>query len=254
MSTDRSVTAKPAVLLMTRPREASDRFVALLPDAVQSKLTVLHAPLLQINPKPVAIDLTDCQGVIFTSANGVTAAGPPPGKLPAYCVGRRTTAVAQAAGWLAQFCGATAEALVEHVSRQQPKGPLLHLHGEHTRGEIATRLSRVGLKCSGKTIYEQQLLPLDPSIRDGVGAQNIVIVPLFSPRLARHFASLVASMELDMENFILIALSDAVVDELKDLNCKDLQVSKAPDADAMAKMVRDAADGLAHLEGGRPAQ
>ena len=250
MSTDRSVTAKPAVLLMTRPREASDRFVALLPDAVQSKLTVLHAPLLQINPKPVAIDLTDCQGVIFTSANGVTAAGPPPGKLPAYCVGRRTTAVAQAAGWLAQFCGATAEALVEHVSRQQPKGPLLHLHGEHTRGEIATRLSRVGLKCSGKTIYEQQLLPLDPSIRDGVGAQNIVIVPLFSPRLARHFAS----MELDMENLILIALSDAVADELKDLNCIDLQVSKAPDADAMAKMVRDAADGLAHLEGGRPAQ
>ena len=240
----------PVALLLTRPQEASARFVSQLPQDLQAGLQVLHAPLMQICPLGNQISYEGYQGVIFTSANGVAAAGHASGSLPAYCVGQRTTEAAKEAGWQAQFCGANAAALVDQLSAAPPLSPLLHLHGHHTRGDVANQLTALGLPCKGQLIYEQQLLPLSTKVKREISAQSNVIVPLFSPRTARHFASL----GLDHVNLTLIALSESVAAELKGLNYKELRVSKAPDAISMAEMVRDAAVRLAHLEGDNPAQ
>jgi uroporphyrinogen-III synthase len=240
----------PVALLMTRPQEASARFVSQLPRGVQAVFKVIHAPLMRVSPLADQISYEGYQGVVFTSANGVAAADHAPGPLPAYCVGQRTTETAKDAGWQAKFCGATAAALVTQLSAAPPPSPLLHLHGRHTREDIASQLTASGLPCDGQVIYEQQLLPLSPKVKREICAQRDVIVPLFSPRTARHFASL----GLDQVNLTLIALSESVAAELKGLNCKNLRVSKAPDAISMAEMVRDAAVRLAHLEGDNPAQ
>ncbi len=237
-------------LLMTRPRQASQRFVAQLPVGLQTQLEVIHTPLLQINPLNAEIDFHPYMGVIFTSANGVASAGPPPAAIPAFCVGQRTTAAAEQAGWQAQLCGGSAAELVTHLCEVRPAAPLLHLHGRHTRGDIAQTLTAAGLPCDGQVIYEQQLLSPSDEMKQKISEQTSVIVPLFSPRTARHFASL----GLDQMNLSLIALSQAVAAEVKGLHYKDLQVSKTPDARNMAVMVRDAAVRLAHLEGGNPAQ
>jgi uroporphyrinogen-III synthase len=240
----------PVALLMTRPQEASARFVSQLPKELQAALKLIPAPLMRVSPLGDQISYEGYQGVIFTSANGVAAAGHAPGPLPAYCVGQRTTEAAKGAGWQAQFCGATAAALVARLSAAPPRSPLLHLHGRHTRGDVANQLTASGLPCKGQVIYAQKLLPLSPGVRQEISAQSDVIVPLFSPRTARHFASL----GLDHVNLTLIALSESVAAEVKGLNYKDLRVSKAPDAISMAEMVRDAAVRLAHLEGDNPAQ
>lgn len=237
-------------LLMTRPQEASGRFVSQLPEAVQAGLKVIHAPLMQISTLGDQISYSGYQGVIFTSAHGVAAAGHVPGSLPAYCVGQRTAQMAKSAGWQAQFSGASAAALVAQLCAAPPPYPLLHLHGRHTRGDIANQLTASGLPCDGQVIYEQELLSLSPEVKREISAQSDVIVPLFSPRTARHFASL----GLDQANLTLIALSESVAAELKDLNCKGLRVTKAPDALSMAEMVSDAAVRLTHLEGDNPAQ
>ena len=237
-------------LLLTRTQAASQRFLNLLPAKSLANVTVIVAPLLRIEKLLEPADLAGAAGVIFTSSNGVHAAPAPQSDLPAFCVGKRTTDVARAAGWQAQFSGATAEELVSTLAAQRPEAPLVHLHGRHTRGDVAKRLSDLGLKCEGKTIYEQHLQQLEPQTRRLISAQSDLIVPLFSPRLARHFASL----GIDQVNLSLIALSQAVAAELKGLPCKDLQVSTAPDAESMAQLVRDAAERLAHLEGGSRAQ
>lgn len=246
----RSPSTAQVALLMTRPAAASRRFVGALSADLLAKIEVIHAPLLQITPVEADIDAWAWRGVIFTSANGVAAAGAAERALPAYCVGARTTQAAAKAGWMAEQSGTNAEELLTALIAKHPATPLLHLHGRHTRGDVAARLTAAALPCSSKVIYDQALLPLPADTRRAISAQSQVIVPLFSPRTARHFASL----GLDPANLTLIALSEAVAVELKDLNCKDLRVSKTADAFGMAAMVRDAAVRLAHLEGGNPAQ
>ena len=247
---ERRAEATKIALLMTRPQEASLRFVAQLPAELQAQLEVIYAPLMRIRALDVTVDFDGYKGVVFSSANGVLAAGQAPASLPAFCVGQRTTKAAEQAGWRAQCCGATAAELIVYLCDARPATPLLHLHGRHTRGDIAQSLTAAGLLCEGQTIYEQQLLALTGEVAQKIQAQDRVIAPLFSPRTARHFASL----GLDQVNLSLIALSQAVAVELKGLNYKDLQVSKTPDAHSMSVMVRDAAVRLAHLEGGKPAQ
>ncbi|MEP4035101.1 uroporphyrinogen-III synthase [Pseudophaeobacter sp.] len=242
--------APMVALLMTRPRQASQHFVAQLPLELQAQITVIYAPLMQITPLNTEIDFQGYTGLIFTSANGVAAAGEAPVPLPAFCVGQRTTAAAEQAGWQAQLCGGSATELVTYLCKVKPAAPLLHLHGRHTRGDIAQTLTAAGLPCEGQVVYEQQLLSPSGEMKQKIIEQTSVIVPLFSPRTARHFASL----GLDQVNLSLIALSQAVAAEVKGLHYKDLQVSKTPDARNMAVMVRDAAVRLAHLEGGNPAQ
>lgn len=247
MSTDNTAADRSVALLMTRPSAASERFVELLPASLRCQLTVIYAPLLQIMPLSVSTDLSGYRGVIFTSANGVAAVNSvPPDNVPAYCVGERTTKAAQSAGWDARQCGADAEELVRYLAQFNPAAPLLHLHGKHTRGDVAIRLNALGVQCSGRAIYEQNLMPVSVQARRKIATQSSVIVPLFSPRTARHFASL----GLDQINLSLIAISEAVADELKDLKCNSLRVSKTPNAAGMIELVRDAAVRLAHLEGG----
>jgi uroporphyrinogen-III synthase len=245
-SRERDVTdpkTGPAVgLLMTRPLPSARRFVEDLSAETRAGLTVIYAPLMRVRPLSGALGATDTQGVgglIFTSANAVaTATGQVSTDLPAYCVGQRTTAEAIGAGWPAQCLGKTADELIARLVDMRPPAPLLHLHGRHTRGDVAQRLTAAGLSCREKVIYDQELLPLNEDALRAITSQQSLIVPVFSPRTARHFAQICP----DASNLHLIALSEAVAKPLKVLNCRDLQVCNTPDAGAMSTLVRDAAD------------
>lgn len=238
-------------LLMTRPLAAAERFVAGLPEAARARLRVIYAPLMEIRPAQAPVSLQGVKGVIFTSANGVeTASRETAARLPAYCVGERTAQAAAKAGWRASCLGHCADELVAALLSQRPEAPLLHLRGGHARGEIAERLTSGGIPCREQILYDQVLLPLTEEAKAALAAQTDVIVPLFSPRTARHFANLCG----DAAHLHLIALSPAVAEPLKGLNCKTLRVSKTPDAAALAAAVLDAAAQLSQLEGDRRAE
>jgi uroporphyrinogen-III synthase len=239
-------TSQKAVgLLMTRPLSSAQRFVADLPEQARSSVDVIYAPLMEIRSVPGEVDAADVKALIFSSANGVDAAiGRVTLHLPAYCVGERTTQKALEAGWEARCMGKTADDLVEALKNMSPPVPILHLHGRNTRGEVAERLSAAGLPCRGQTIYDQRLLPLGKAATRAISSHHAMIVPVFSPRTAQHFADICP----DASNLHLIALSHAVAKPLKALNCRDLQVCSKPDAIAMAAMVRDAAAWLARVE------
>ncbi len=238
-------------LLMTRPLAAAERFVAGLPQEARAGLQVIYAPLMQIRPIQAMVSLDGVKGVIFTSANGVEAASRETAvRLPAFCVGERTAATAVNAGWQAISLGQCADELVGRLLQKPPKAPLLHLRGGHARGRIAQRLTDGGIPCSAQIVYNQVLLPLSVEAQAALSAKTDVIVPLFSPRTACHFASLCR----DAAHLHLIALSGAVAGPLKSLNCKVLRVSKEPSAEAMAEAVLDAAAQLSRLERKRRAE
>ena len=228
-------------LLMTRPAAASQRFWHALPEALRAQLTLIVSPLLEIQPVPFDVDYQSCHAVIFTSANGVAQTGQVADPKPAYCVGERTTAAACAQGWDAHFMGKTAEELVAALSGQGVKGSMLHLHGRHTRMNVSAALSQIGLSCQGITVYDQHLLPLSEAAQTSLATGKRHIVPLFSPRTAQQFAYECNAAT----NIFFIAMSEAVAEPLKSLDYMELQVSQAPDADAMAKLVSIAADRLA---------
>ncbi|MBY6056459.1 uroporphyrinogen-III synthase [Leisingera daeponensis] len=233
-------------LLMTRPLAAAERFAGGLPAAARARLNVIYAPLIEVRPAQAPVELQGVKGVIFTSSNGVSAASRETTKrLPAYCVGQNTAQTAADAGWQARCLGQCADELTEALLQERPDAPLLHLRGAYTRGSIARRLIDGGLPCREQIVYDQVLLPLTEEAQTVLSAQNDVIVPLFSPRTARHFANLCK----DASHLHLIALSEAVADPLKGLSCKALSVSRAPDAAAMTAAVLDAAAQLSRLEG-----
>ncbi len=221
---------------MTRPRAASDRFVAQLPDHIRSQVAVIHSPLLKIEPLGVMVESDDSAGLIFSSANGVNAAAllNVERSLPAYCVGPVTTQAAQAAGWEAQMLGATAEGLLANLLKLKPNSPLLHLRGEHSRGNVAARLTESGLTTREQPIYRQQLLPLSDDASHAAKGDQPIIAPLFSPRTARQFADVwTGSAPL-----WLAAISEATAEPLKTLSFERLKIADEPTPDKMQKAVK----------------
>lgn len=230
-------------LLMTRPRAASERFVARIRPETRDRVSVIHSPLLAIRPLPGDIDLDGIRGLIFTSANAVCIASSriATRDLPCFCVGETTTGAAQSAGWTAQCAGATSEALVAGLLRSRPASPLLHLRGLHTRGDPAAILTGSGLTVRDQAIYDQQLVDFSPEARAALVGDEPVIAPVFSPRSARQFAG-TAKITAPLW---LVALSDAVAQPLLSLPYQQLKVAKTPSNGAihkaLAKMIAKAA-------------
>ncbi|MFC3613369.1 uroporphyrinogen-III synthase [Lutimaribacter marinistellae] len=220
---------------MTRPQLASERFLAQLPQDVQAQVTAVHSPLLDIRPTDTAIELDDIRGLVFTSINGVAIASHriDERNLPVFCVGEATTAAAERAGWQARFSGESSEALIATLLEERPASPLLHLRGEHSRGNLAETLTQLGLSVSEAIIYEQQLLPFTEDALAALDSETPVLAPLFSPRTARQFADL----HKGRAPLFLAALSDAVAKPLETLPFERLKVAKRPDAEAMARTV-----------------
>jgi len=216
-------------LLLTRPRPEAERFLRALPRPPD----VLVSPLIEIVPVPVSLP-GDVAGLILTSANGVRAAAAldlPPG-LPAWCVGQRTTAAATAAGFRATYAGPDAEGLVRHLVAAKPQAPLLHLHGRHTRGEIAARLGAAGQQVETRIAYDQIARPLTDAARARLARPDPVVAPLFSPRTA----TLLAQEGPFAAPLTVAALSPAVAEAAQALSPRALLIAPRPDAASLAEL------------------
>ena len=119
---------------------------------------------------------------------------------------------------------------------------------KRTRGDVARRLTGAGLPCGSQVLYQQLLCPLSEEAEAARTAQIPLIVPLFSPRSAAHFANLWP----DPAHLTLIAMSPAVANAMPRLQTGARHVSKVPTAQAMADLLRDVAAPLLRVETKRP--
>lgn len=211
-------------ILLTRPQEASARFAAQIGGV--TGWPVLIAPLLRI--VPVAHDaarLRDAVGLVFTSENGVAAAGEGRGR-PAICVGPRTAQAARAAGF-------EATAGPGDAARLMPMLAGLGLGWLHPRGaHIAAELPVPGI-----TVYDQQALPLSAAGRALLRGQAPVVLPLFSPRSARLAAQAARDAAAPLWLAAISAAAAAAWGQAGGPVPARRVVADAPDAGGMARAI-----------------
>ena len=220
-------------LLITRPQASADSFVARLSHDIQAQSSVLVSPLMKIVPAGEKPNLLGYSGVIFTSVNAVECAPMGNGR-SAHCVGGTTTKIAIAAGWKVLSTAINADGLIDNIINAGATGPFIHLAGRHRRGEIAEKLSIQGTHVDVHTLYDQQLLPLSEEAQSFLNGEARVVVPLFSPRTAKHFIE--QAQRLD--RVTVIAISDAVASLCKGVHA--IQIAEAPTREEMIRSVEKA--------------
>lgn len=230
------------LLLVTRPngqaRALADRF--------NRHAEVIISPLISVVPLAAKPDYTNVSGLIVTSANAAriaTGAGLPL-ELPMYVVGNRTADVLRSAGNDVQLVAQDADHLVSELIGSRVDGPLVHVHGAYTRGNIAQRLSHSGIKTEGVCIYTQDLQPLTEAAQTVLNGERRVIVPLYSPRTAGQFVR----ENTGHAPLEIIAMSQAVADELPQRPDWNVTVLEAPDGNTMENTIAGRIDAVALIE------
>lgn len=212
-------------LVLTRP-EAQSRALA---EGLGIPVRVIIAPIMEIICSGAVPELDRFAGIVLTSANAVRC-GPPLAGVRVHCVGETTAAAARAAGAVVVTVAQDADELVRGVSGP---GPLVHLRGEHVRGEVAARLAAAGIETEEAVVYRQRACPLAPGARQAIEGEDPVVVPLYSPRSAR-----LAGVGLRPGRAAhVIAMSAAVAEAWFETTGGVAEVCAVPTAEAMRERI-----------------
>jgi uroporphyrinogen-III synthase len=230
------VVAMVAILLLTRPAAASARTKAEVA-RLRPGVRVIESPVMEIVPVPFALGDMVPGAVVLTSENGAAVAsglGLRPGTR-AWCVGGRTTEVARAAGFDAISAEGDAEALLALILSAADEGALLHLRGEHARGDIAPRLRAAGRNAADAVVYRQEARVLTPEALTVLGGNNPVVLPLYSPRSAE----LIAGQGPFSAPLRVIAISRATARVAEALRPERIALVDNPDGHKMLSAILD---------------
>lgn len=223
------------ILLLTRPAAASARTRAAV-ELARPGAVVVESPVMEIARVPFVMEERP-GGLILTSENGAEVAaglGLPEGTV-AWCVGERTAEVARAAGLRDISADGDAEALLRMILSEPEAGPLLHLRGEHARGDIVPRLRAAGRAARAVVVYRQVELALTAEARDALGGSGPVVVPLYSPRSA----VILARQRPFVAPLRVVAMSGAVARAATELGPESVVQIDNPDGRAMLSAILD---------------
>ncbi|MGL4235403.1 uroporphyrinogen-III synthase [Tabrizicola sp.] len=229
--------ARGTPVLLTRPEVQSRVFAKALTKRFGDAVRPIVAPLMA--PQFLAPNLPQGEftAVIFTSIWGVAGAAQLGVHLPgqAFCVGRRTAKVAEAAGFDVRSAYKDADALVAGIAADRPFGCLLHLRGEDTTGDVAERLNSVGIGTQSLVVYRQAPQALSAEGADLLRASGDVILPLFSPRSAALF---IEALPPEARASLHIAVISAeVAKAAAAVPHSALVIADEPDAESILKAV-----------------
>ena len=147
-------------LLITRPLNSASDFASFFEKELQ-KNQIIISPVLKIKFFKRPKKLQKSHFVIFTSSNGVKAAGEASNSnIRAMCVGDRTTKLASSFGYSAEKFGDNVEQLISTLCKDRKiKEEILHVHGKYTKGNVVTKL-----KGAGSVSYTHLTLPTTLSV------------------------------------------------------------------------------------------
>lgn len=225
-------------LLLTRPRPAAE----LLARHFSPVADVLISPLLAIVPNGQKPVLRPDDRLVVTSQNTLSFLGDlPTGRASA--VGPETARALTALGWeVAAF--ATADDLVAALITEKPRARVVHLRGEHGRGNITERLKLAGIETELQILYHQQACDLTTAARDWLGGERPVVLPLFSSRTARQFCQ----QGPFAAPLFPVAISQAVAADIASGLGLGCAVATTPDGEAMKEAIQRQIDAVTLLE------
>ena len=229
------------VILLTRPEQGSINLAASLHARLPESRIVI-SPLIAIEFTPSHLDFSQYDNIIFTSVNAVRAVKTKESikNRTCYAVGDKTAQAARELGFNPRSAQGNAADLIRLILNDNPSAPLLHLHGRHTRGDIAKTLCRNGILCHSKVVYEQKKLDLNVEAHSVIKEEIPLILPFFSPRTAHIFLE-----QTDIpEKSIILGMSKAVIDPLKQVNAVKKFVIDKPNAQNMVDAICAAYEGF----------
>ncbi len=228
-------------LLLTRPKAQSWALVKEIETGFPDKAACLVSPMMAITPVGDLPDTSKFQAVLFTSVNGVQAFVDLGGMAEkCYCVGGRTTQMAQAAGLDATSANGAAAELVTLVATDlnAEDGPLLHIRGEHTAGDIADNLTTHGFTVEQAVLYRQQACALTEAARQALAQGDVQGLPLYSPLTARRFAEILTqNPDWPTQNLTALCISQNVGDIVRNLGFGRIEIAKAPNGAEMLALI-----------------
>jgi len=155
------------------------------------------APLLTIEPSTrIDRSLTGVQALLFTSANGVRAFGPPQRDVAVFAVGENTASAARNAGFTnveigEGDSGALARAAIAALDPRA--GAVVHVSGAHIAGDAVGVLTSAGFSAERRIAYEARAataLPASLAARLASVPPRLDRVLFHSARAAEIFTSL----------------------------------------------------------------
>lgn len=226
-----------AMILLTRPQSGSERFCAILRKQIP-EAEILISPLIDIKYVCPSPHLSNYGGVIFTSVHGVGLFKnyDVPKNMPCFAVGPRTAQAASDAGFLVNASDGDAVALVKMILSYPYLGKLLHIRGEHSRGEVAKYLSQNGHPCEDMVVYSQTAKPLISRVIEAVQGGEPLILPLFSPRTA----SLLLKQITPAPGSHIVAMSKSVAEPFYKFDQLGVTVVDFPRSDEMLMAICNA--------------
>lgn len=224
-------------VLITRPeREATTLATAL---AQRGHVPVI-APLFRLEilhpPAEFAADLSGCQAILLSSANGARAlaeASEQRGK-PILAVGDTTASTAEGLGFVSVTSAAGDGQALADLARKRldPKaGPLLHVSGVDIAQDFAAALAPDGFEVRRVALYEaREETALPDSARAAIEARALDAAMFFSPRASALFARLVqeAGLSASLSNITAIGISPAALQPLSALSFKATVAAARP--------------------------
>lgn len=220
-------------VLVTRPQAEAEAFAATLSERFGAQVRPVVTPLLAPTYLRPELPSADYGAVIFTSAHAVEGARRLGGPLPrtAWCVGRKTAAVAAAAGFHPISADGDVDALATLLLADPPNGRILYSRGVDTTGNLLEILNNNGVTTDVAIVYRQDPLPLSDEAMTHLQTPGAVIVPLFSARTAQIFLS--ALPEPLRARLHVAAMSSAVARVVERVPLSALSVARTPDAPGM---------------------
>lgn len=228
--------SRAPTLLLTRPAPQSQRFARDLALRLGDAAIVI-SPLMQTVFLQPTLPSAPFHAVIFTSETGVKAAMNLGQSLPklAFCVGNRTAHAARAAGFETHSADGDAVALTQLIETSGVPGPLLHLCGQDSAGDLAETLTKHGIETQSSVVYSQNPKGLFPEAAGLFGQDNPVLIPIFSPRSARLLAA--ALPKNTTAPLWIVAISKAAAEAAAALCPEKLVIAAYPDGENMLQAV-----------------
>ncbi|MHA6324442.1 uroporphyrinogen-III synthase [Roseivivax sp. CAU 1753] len=235
------------ILLLTRPRAASERLLSdIMAEGIRPE-SALISPLIDIVIDGRLPKMSQYRGLVFTSAAGVEAydALHGPHRDVCFTVGHATAEAARAIGLNPVSADGNADALVALVLAADPVGPLLHLRGKHSCGEVAARLTSAGIETHSAVLYDQVQRPLNALAAQAMSRNRPIVAPVFSTRTAE---ALVGDGPFRAPLY-LAAISRAVARPLQALSPVAMVTADQPNGAAMRKCILQLWSRAQSLEG-----
>lgn len=221
----------PVPLLITRPLDDAERLAEEVRGLVPG-ISVILAPVLEIRPLPFEPPSEPVDLVLISSQHAITAVLSCE-NLPVVCVGAATARKAAAAGLTVQATYPTADDLVHGLTGR--KGlRALHLHGRHTRGHVAERLTLAGLETQERMVYDQIARRWTADEQRRIFAERQLVVPLYSPRSAQILSENLVGYAGELT---LVAISEACREAWSGPVPKTICVADHPDGETMKRVI-----------------